>query len=51
MIVGARKPGLMKQYEYLGAFDMYEDQRLVPLGHGWNLPHRILVMNIADQIG
>jgi hypothetical protein len=48
MIVGARKPGLMKQYEYLGAFDMYEDQRLVPLGHGWNLPHRILVMNIAD---
>ena len=48
MIVGARKPGLMKQYEYLGAFDMYEDRHLVPVGHGWNLPHRILVMNIAD---
>lgn len=48
MLVGARKPGLMKQYEYLGAFDLHEDQRLVPLGHGWNLPHRILVMNLAD---
>ena len=48
MLVGVRKPGLMKQYEYLGAFDMHEDRRLVPLGHGWNLPHRILVMNLAD---
>jgi hypothetical protein len=46
LIVGARKPGLIKQYEYLGAKDMYEDQHLVPLGHVWNLPHRILVMNI-----
>jgi hypothetical protein len=48
LIVGARKPGLMKQYEYLGAIDMYEDQRWVPLGHGWNLPHRILVLNISE---
>lgn len=47
LIVGARKPGLMKQYLYLGAKDMYEDQRLVPLGHGWNLPHRILALNIS----
>lgn len=48
LIVGARKAGLMKQYVYLGAKDMYEDQRMVPLGHGWNLPHRILVMNIRS---
>jgi hypothetical protein len=46
LIIGARKPGLMKQYLYLGAKDMYEDRRLVPLGHGWNLPHRIFVMNV-----
>ena len=46
LIIGARKPGLMRQYQYLGARDMYDDERLVPLGHGWNLPHRILVMDI-----
>jgi hypothetical protein len=46
LLIGARKPGLMRQYQYLGAKDMYEDQRMVPLGHGWNLPHRIFVMNI-----
>jgi len=46
LIIGARKPGLMKQYQYLGAKDMYEDQRLVPLGHGWNLPHRIFAFNV-----
>ena len=46
LIIGARKPGLIKQYQYLGAKDMYEDQRLVPLGHGWGLPHRVFVMNL-----
>jgi hypothetical protein len=46
LIVGARKPGLMKQYLYLGAKDMYEDQRMLPMGHGWNLPHRVFVLNI-----
>ncbi len=46
LIIGARKPGLMRQYEYLGAKDMYEDRRLVPMGHGWNLPHRVFVLNI-----
>ena len=48
LVIGARKPGLMKQYVYLGARDMYEDQRLIPLGHGWNLPHRIFVFNVAS---
>ena len=46
LIVGARKAGLIKQYEYLGAKDMYADQRLVPLGHGWSIPHRIFVLNV-----
>ncbi|HEX4235177.1 MAG TPA: hypothetical protein VH041_12830 [Caldimonas sp.] len=46
LVIGARKPGLIKQYQYLGAKDMYADQRLVPLGHGWSLPHRIFVLNI-----
>jgi hypothetical protein len=46
LIIGARKAGLIKQYQYLGARDMYPDQRLVPLGHGWSLPHRIFIMNM-----
>lgn len=46
LVIGARKPGLIKQYQYLGARDMYEDQRLVPLGLGRKLPHRIFVFNI-----
>jgi hypothetical protein len=46
LIIGARKPGLIRQYQYLGAKDLYEDQRLMPLGHGWSLPHRIFVMNM-----
>lgn len=46
LLIGARKPALIKQYEYLGAKDMYPDQRLVPLGHGWTLPHRIFVFNV-----
>lgn len=46
LVIGARKPGLIKQYQYLGAKDMYADQRLVPLGHGWSVPHRVFVLNI-----
>jgi len=48
LIIGARKPGLIKQYEYLGAKDLYSDGRMVPLGHGWKLPHRIFVFNVAS---
>ena len=46
LLIGARKPALIQQYEYLGAKDMYPDQRLVPLGHGWTLPHRIFAFNV-----
>jgi len=48
LVIGARKPGLIRQYEYLGAKDMYGDQRLVPLGHGWSLPHRVFVFDILS---
>ena len=50
LIIGARKPGLIRQYEYLGAKDMYGDQRLVPLGHGWSLPHRVFVFDVANAV-
>jgi hypothetical protein len=48
LIIGVRKPGLIKQYEYLGARDMFPDQRLVPVGRGWSLPHRIFVLDIQN---
>jgi len=48
LLIGARKPGLIRQYEYLGAKDLYGDQRLVPLGHGWSLPHRIFAFDVAN---
>lgn len=48
LIIGARKPGLIRQYEYLGAKDLYGDQRLVPLGHGWSLPHRVFAFDVAN---
>ena len=48
LIIGARKPGLIKQYEYLGARDLYGDQRLVPLGHGWSLPHRVFAFDVEN---
>jgi len=50
LIIGARKPGLIRQYEYLGAKDMYGDQRLVPLGHGWSLPHRVFVFDVPNAV-
>jgi hypothetical protein len=46
LILGARKPGLIKQYEYLGARDLYGDGRTVLLGHGWQLPHRVFAFNV-----
>jgi hypothetical protein len=48
LIIGARKPGLVRQYEYLGARDLFGDLRLVPLGHGWSLPHRVFVFDVAN---
>lgn len=48
LIIAARKPGLIKQYEYLGAKDLYADQRLVPVGRGWSSPHRIFVFDVLS---
>jgi hypothetical protein len=46
LFIGARKPALIKQYEYLGAKDMFADGRTVPLGHGWRVPHRVFIFNV-----
>lgn len=41
-IVCASRPSLMRQYLNLGFEDLYGDERLVPMAHGSNLPHRVL---------
>jgi hypothetical protein len=48
LVIGVRKPALLRAYERMGARDVFEDQRLVTLGHGGNLPYRILALDISS---
>lgn len=48
LIIGVRKPALLKAYEKMGARDIFEDRRTVRLGYGGNLPHRILALHIGS---
>ena len=47
LVLGVRKPGLIRAYERMGAVDVFEDGRFVPLGHGGNLPYRIFGLEIT----
>lgn len=48
LLMGVRKPSLLRAYEQMGARDIYDDRRTVPLGHAGNLPHRVLGLDIAS---
>ncbi len=48
LLMGVRKPALLKAYEKMGATDVFEDKRSVNLGYGGNLPHRILALHIGS---
>jgi hypothetical protein len=48
LIMGVRKPALMRAYERMGAVDVFEDRHQVPLGHAGYLPHRILALEITS---
>ena len=48
LIMGVRKPSLLRAYEKMGAKDIFEDTRTVRLGHAGNLPHRILALHIGS---
>lgn len=48
LILGVGKPALLRAYEKMGAQDLYGDKRLVRLGHGGNLPYRILALDIGS---
>lgn len=48
LIIGVRKPSLLRAYQQMGASDIFEDRRTVRLGHGGDLPHRVLALDIGD---
>lgn len=48
LVMGVRKPSLIRAYEKMGARDVYADQRGVPLGYAGNLPHRVFALNIPE---
>jgi len=47
LMIGARKPSLVRAYEQLGARDIHADGRLVQLGYAGDLPHRVLGLDVA----
>ena len=47
LLMGVRKPSLLRAYELMGARDIFEDCRAVPLGHAGNMPHRVLGLDIG----
>lgn len=48
LIMGVRKPALLRAYEKMGARDIFGDVRTVRLGHAGNMPHRILALHIGS---
>lgn len=48
LVMGVRKPSLLRAYEEMGARDIHEDRRGVALAYAGNLPHRIFVLDVAD---
>jgi hypothetical protein len=46
MVIGARKPALIRNYQRLGFVDVLAPDDLVPLAHAANLPHRILAFDV-----
>ena len=48
LMMGVRKPALIRAYEKMGAKDIFDDRHTVALGHAGNLPHRILALDIGS---
>lgn len=46
LVIGARKPALIRIYQRLGFDDVLGADRLVPLAHAGGLPHRILSFDL-----
>ena len=46
LVMGVRKPALIRAYEQMGARDIYEDKREFPLAHGGGLNYRVFALDI-----
>lgn len=46
LVIGARKPALIRIYQRLGFVDLVGRDRMVPLAHAGHLPHRILAFDL-----
>ena len=47
LLMGVRKPSLLRAYEQMGAKDIFDDRHSVPLAYAGNLPHRVLALDIG----
>lgn len=47
LVIGARKPALIRTYQRLGFADVQGPDDWVPLAHANNLPHRVLAFDVA----
>jgi hypothetical protein len=47
LVIGARKPGLIRTYQRLGFVDLLGPDTMLPLAHAGGLPHRILAFDVA----
>ena len=47
MVIGARKPALIRTYQRLGFSDVLGPDEMVSLAHAGNLPHRVLAFDVS----
>lgn len=47
MVIGARKPALIRNYLSLGFQDVFDDGEWKPLASGGGLPHRMLALDVT----
>jgi len=48
IVIGARTPGLVRQYTMLGFTDIVDGGLCAPLEHAGRLPHRVLVFDVTS---
>ena len=50
LVIGARKPALIRMYQKLGFVDVLGADQMVPLAHAGGLPHRILSFDVSGAL-
>lgn len=48
LVMGVRKPSLIRAYERMGARDVFDDGHGVQLAYAGDLPHRVFALDVAD---